>query len=144
MQEPWKYLKWYLWGKAKTFWQPDNNLAAAGGPFIYPIIVSRYHKSNAWAYSLIGIFFIHSPLVIMSFIAAVLFFALFLKRDSANIEGYVFSGLIVYFTFIHSVLAPLPRYSYPVIPYAYTLGIFMIYQVVRYSQAVLKKDELQI
>jgi 4-amino-4-deoxy-L-arabinose transferase-like glycosyltransferase len=142
-QEPWKYIKWYLFGKPATFWQANNDLAAAGGPFIYPVITSRYHKSSAWLYSMIGVFKIHTSLVVLSFIASIMLFIFFLKRNETYIEGYIFGGLIIYFTLIHTILAPLPRYSYPVIPYAYVLGIFMIYQIIRYGQFLLKKDKLQ-
>lgn len=126
-KEPSKYLKWYLWDKPKMFWQADNNVQASGGAFIYAVESSIYHKNVAAYYSLFTIMEIHPYLIILC-MGATAFFLLQLKRNESNfIEGYICVSLIVYFTLIHTILTPLPRYSYPVIPYAYLLACFTIF-----------------
>jgi 4-amino-4-deoxy-L-arabinose transferase-like glycosyltransferase len=136
-QEPWTYFKWYAFGKPATFWQADNNLAAAGGPFIYPVVESRYHKSPLWAYSLRGMFALHTPLVVLSFLASALALLWFIKRKPAHQGAYVCGAVLVYFTLIHSVLAALPRYSYPVIPVAYLMGIYLLSVMVALARSRL-------
>lgn len=140
-QEPAKFVKWYVWGKPMMFWQADNNMAAAGGPFIYDVETSMYHKIRATTYTLFAIMKLHPYLIMLCMVSVVFFLREFLKKSQNFIEGYVCSALILYFTAIHTVLAPLPRYSYPVIPFAYLLACFMLYQVIKYAKSLLKKDE---
>lgn len=139
--QPLTYLKWYLWGKPKMYWQANNNIAAFGGPFIYPVEKSMYHKIPATAYSLLAMMAVHPFLIILGVGVTVLLFLQFLRRNQQYIEGYICSSLVLYFTAIHTVLTPLPRYSYPVIPFVYLLACFMLYQIWHHARFLLKKDK---
>jgi 4-amino-4-deoxy-L-arabinose transferase-like glycosyltransferase len=131
-QEPAQYLQWYAFGKAAMYWQPSNTVAAVGGPFIYPIITSRYHKSDAWRVKLVAMFNLHTPLVLLSLLAGVVSLVAFCRQQVAYQEVCLFSGVLAYFTLVHMVLTPLPRYSYPVIPIAYLMGCYGLYWLVNY------------
>lgn len=144
-QQPLKYMQWYLLGKPKMFWQANNNVAEAGGPFIYAVKDSMYHKHHAAAYTLVAMMEGHAILVLIGAFTVVIYVLSFIKGCDADkfIAGYICASLFLYFTFVHMVLAPLPRYSYPVIPFAYLLASLGLYFLKEYYTAIysVNKDE---
>jgi 4-amino-4-deoxy-L-arabinose transferase-like glycosyltransferase len=127
-QDPGKYIYWYLIGKPTTYWN-WSILVAGEGPFIYRVRSSIYSEYGFFEYTLSLFRAIHPILILLSLLAAVtLLRNLFRSRfDTAPfIEAYLIFGCIAYFTAVHMVFAPLPRYSIPMHPLIYITGLYSI------------------
>ena len=124
--EPAKYIYWYFVGKPLTYWG-SSIIVGAGGPFIYPVVTSIYHRNPVVAFSLHFMMFTHAFWVLIAVVTTCRGLTS-LVRSPSGINSYfvlyMSSLLLVYFTLIHAVLAPLPRYAYPVYPFVYLLAAF--------------------
>lgn len=124
--DPAQYIYWYFIGKPLTYWG-SSIIAGAGGPFIYPVITSIYHRNPAVAASLHFMMLTHAFWVLIAAVTAC-FGLPYLFRSPAGTNAcfvfYLAVILLVYFTVIHSLLAPLPRYAYPVYPFVYLLAAY--------------------
>lgn len=124
-KEPGKYIRWYLIGKPVTYWS-WGIIAGQGGPFMYKVFSSIYDQYRIAAYSLTLSKWLH-PVLLAGFCLTLVFLA----AGSFGIHQPFCSGpgvqilalLLLYFTFVHTVLAPLPRYSIPLHGGLYILGI---------------------
>jgi len=128
-KQPLKYLSWYLVGKPVTYWQ-WGNIAGAGGPFIYPVKHSIYESNDLALDSLLLSEIIHPVWVVSAFLVCLVFVYQVFTRNIILARYPVISILasaLIYFTVVHSVLAPLPRYSYPVLPVLYLMSIYGIW-----------------
>lgn len=123
---PERYLRWYFIDKPIMFWQSEN-LGAAGGAFIYPIIDSIYSR-HYWAAWSKNVMMLLHPLLAAIAAATILWLLLrALKGDSTikgNTAALLSAALFGTFTAVHMILGPLQRYAYPVYPFAYLLGTF--------------------
>ena len=124
--EPAKYIYWYFVGKPLTYWG-SSIIVGAGGPFIYPVVTSIYHRNPVVSFSLHFMMFTHAFWVLIAVVTTCRGLTS-LVRSPSGINSYfvlyMSSLLLVYFTLIHAVLAPLPRYAYPVYPFVYLLAAF--------------------
>jgi 4-amino-4-deoxy-L-arabinose transferase-like glycosyltransferase len=126
--EPIKYLRWYFFGKPVMFWSPSI-VAGEGGPFIYHVNNSLYHELPIFALTLQSMMLLHPCMAMLAAIACVIAAGEFLKEKSCSgprICRYIIALLCLYFTAVHTVLAPLPRYAYPVHAFAYLLACWML------------------
>ena len=143
--EPVKYLTWYLWGKLVTFWQPGI-IAGQGGVFVYPVKHSLYDKVPVAEFSLILFFVLQPVLVFLALIYSVfiLVYKLVLSKvketeqKQVHFSLYVIAGGILYFTAIHMVLAPLPRYSIPLYPLVFIIACAAIVKFKSYLIYIYK------
>ena len=130
-EKPYAYLRWYFLGKPVTYWQ-WGNIAGAGGPFIYPVKNSIY-STNAPAVNSLLFSETSHPLWLISALFIVITRIPGLFRGQANSEAeyviYVLIAALAYFTAVHSVLAPLPRYSYPALPLLYLVAVYGIWRL---------------
>jgi 4-amino-4-deoxy-L-arabinose transferase-like glycosyltransferase len=127
--DPGRYARWYLYGKAVTFWSWEM-LESRDGPFIYPVSRSIYHISTAGRVFLEGFRLLH-PWLILSAFGLVLFVLVRAWRQrqwTQDLPLLICGSLMLYFTAIHIVLAPLPRYSVPMWGIAYTLALVAFYR----------------
>lgn len=141
--EPGRYLYWYLVGKPVTFWGPSI-IAGAGGPFIYPVTTSIYHRNPVAASSLNFMMMTHTLWVLIAAATSVWGMARLVRSRSGDNEFlilYMATILLVYFTVVHSVLAPLPRYAYPVYPFIYLLSAFGIQVAARHMRTIWQKRQ---
>lgn len=123
-KEPGKYAYWYFLGKPITYWG-SSIIAGAGGPFIYPVITSIYHRNPVAAGTLYFMMFTHVFWVVIAAITSCWALARLIQLPRGNTSLfvlYIAPILLIYFTAVHSVLAPLPRYAYPVYPFVYLLA----------------------
>ena len=127
--EPVKHLNWYLIKKPAFFWQ-WSVIQGFDDVFIFPIRQTPY-QSNIffnWTHGLMRA--LHWPLVILCAIGCFLVWLPCLKnkytQKSLLIARYV-SALLLYFTAIHIIGAPFPRYSIPLRPFQYGMAIFCIH-----------------
>jgi 4-amino-4-deoxy-L-arabinose transferase-like glycosyltransferase len=129
--EPLRYLKWYLIGKPVMFWQA-NNLGAVGGAYIYPVINSIYDRQIVASMTMSVMMNLHA---LMAIIAAAT--GIWILRGAVtggtlttpNPALLISAMMVLAFTFIHTVLAPLQRYAYPFYPYTYLLAAVGIGQL---------------
>lgn len=123
-KDPWTYIKWYLFEKPVMFWSWET-IVGTGGPFIYQVASCIYFNYTAAAYSMLFSKWMHPILLVSACFTVLSLFVGFLKRDQPNCSGpgiLIVALLSLYFTAIHSVLAPLPRYSIPVHGCLFLLG----------------------
>lgn len=127
-EDPLQYGYWYLIGKPTTFWS-WSIMVGQGGPFIYPVKSSIYSDNSFFKWTLSLFHTIHPVLVLLSLAAAVFLLRELFKtgfNTAPSIEAYVVIGCIAYFTAVHMVFAPLPRYSIPMHPLVFVAGLFAI------------------
>ena len=137
--EPAQHLKWYLLRKPAVFWS-WNIIQGIGDVFIYPIHQTPY-QSNLffrWTHHLMR--YLHWPLVLLSAAGCLM---VWLPRlnciypDNSLHVARVVAALLLYFTAIHVVGAPFPRYSIPLRPFLYGMAIFCLHMF--YTLAKFRK-----
>jgi 4-amino-4-deoxy-L-arabinose transferase-like glycosyltransferase len=140
--EPWKYLKWYLIGKPSTFWSWSIT-AGKGLPFIYPVKSSLYQQLRVARWSLHAMRWTHAIFVLAALFAAIVLFVRAARRKAGSPSDFGACAvvlLLVYFTLIHTLLAPLPRYSIPLHGPMYLLAIFGLMEGFRFVAAELSSS----
>lgn len=124
-EDPAIYLKWYLVGKPILFWNP-NVAVGWGQAFVYQVISTSYHKHKVLRTTYEFMMKYHFIFVILALVLSgiVIIGSAFKKIVTDEFFIITSSGLLlVYFTIIHMILAPLPRYSFPLYPFCYFLSI---------------------
>jgi hypothetical protein len=134
---PAKYLFWFLIGKPLAFFQ-WNLQDGTGDVFVYPLIYTPYLDNPlfVWTHALFRL--LHVPLMISSILGA----AVVLWRPkllgligNARLPALLIVCVIGYFVAIHMVGFPLARYSVPLRPCMYGLGLFTIVMLIRQAWA---------
>ena len=120
-RDPLTYVRWFAWGKPVLFWS-WSILKGQGDVYIYPVSTSFYH-TNAFA----G--FTHrlmkkGHLVFLISCGIGLIVVGFGWKSDRFPEPFrngcmVLFSLLLYFTLVHVVFTPLPRYSIPLRPALY-------------------------
>lgn len=135
-ENPWTYFQWYAWGKLTTVFS-WSIIAGVGDVFVYPVLKTPFNEPNLLSLTHAFMEFIHIPLIILALSATILiWFSAFTQKFS---KEFIFTGrllalLIFYFTFLHIIGAPFPRYSIPIRPVLYGLAmiaILMLFNVVK-------------
>ena len=111
---PWTYLRWYLVGKPSLFWSWDI-LQGQGDIYIYPVLTSLYQTNPAAAASRTVMRALH-PLLLALGGPGLVWACLVWDDRSRRMMSLTILGLLAYFTLVHMVLTPLPRYSIPLRP----------------------------
>jgi len=125
-KDPWTYVKWYFFEKPVMFWS-WTTLVGSAGPFIYQVFDCIYFKYSATAYSMLFSKWIHPILLISACFTILLLLVGFLKRFQTYCSGpgiQIIALLTLYFTAVHTILAPLPRYSIPLHGCLFLLGTY--------------------
>lgn len=128
-EEPGKHLKWYLLGKPVAFWS-WNIVQGWGDAFIYPVSQSPY--LNMWYFQRTHVLMrlLHGPLILLAVTASLMVWfplsATNLPKETIFTVRFS-SLLLLYFTFLHMVGAPFPRYSIPLRPFMYGMALFLLY-----------------
>ena len=125
-EEPITHLQWFLLEKPVAFWS-WNMVQGAGDAFIYPVTASPYFHSPFFRWSHHFMHVLHWPLVILASFTC-LMTGLPLHKIGVT-RGALFvvrmtSLLLVYYTALHMIGAPFPRYSIPLRPFVYGLALF--------------------
>ncbi|WP_319525628.1 glycosyltransferase family 39 protein [uncultured Desulfosarcina sp.] len=123
---PMEHLVWYL---SKPFYFFRWEMIQGTGTFIYPVIDSPYHSSRLFHFIDGLMHAIHPIIVGSSVLGAIiawlpknLFSMTGLQRFTARLLSLTYG----YFILVHIAGAPFPRYSIPIRPITYILGIFPI------------------
>jgi hypothetical protein len=124
-----QHLKWYFLKKPAVFWSWDM-VQGRGGIFVYHISQTPYFEKKFFQWTHNFMRFIHGPLVIMSLLASML---VWMVPQSAWINENKFfvvrcvGALLLYYTILHMIGAPFPRYSVPLRPFQYGMAMFFLY-----------------
>lgn len=122
--KPFTYLKWYLFEKPVMFWS-WSLIVGMGGPFVLEVLSSIYSKYQIVEYSMVFSKWMHPVLLISACFIILFLLGGLLKSKQPPCKGpgiWVITSLFLYFTAIHTVLAPLPRYSIPLHGDLFLLG----------------------
>jgi 4-amino-4-deoxy-L-arabinose transferase-like glycosyltransferase len=125
-QSPVEHTVWFFLKKPISFWS-WNIVAGQGDVFIYPVKRTPYSDDPPFVLSHRLMKFLHLPLVCLGLLGCVLSWlpaATRQMRPEALPVVRFISLLLIYFTVLHVVGAPFPRYSIPLRPFIYGMAIF--------------------
>jgi hypothetical protein len=126
-EEPEEHLRWYLFGKPVAFWS-WNIVVGVGDVFVYSISQSPYFFVWYFQWSHLLMKILHGPLVILAMMGSIAawlpLFSRGLSKEKAFTARFV-SLLLLYFTSLHMIGAPFPRYSIPLRPFVYGMALFL-------------------
>jgi hypothetical protein len=128
-QEPGKHLHWFLIGKPIAFWS-WNTVQGVGDAFVYPVSQSPYFHNPYFRWSHHLMHALHWPLVILASFGTVMVWLPLSRigiKESAVHTARFTSLLLIYYTALHVVGAPFPRYSIPLRPFLFGLALFPPY-----------------
>jgi 4-amino-4-deoxy-L-arabinose transferase-like glycosyltransferase len=131
--EPARYLSWYLLGKPAMLWS-WNIVQGAGDAFVYPVTETPYVGNRLFQVTHAAMGWTRRPLVVLAALGTLLAWipALSRRRSATGRFGLqLCSLLLLYYTAIHMIGAPFPRYSIPVLPLLYAMALFAIIQIFR-------------
>lgn len=131
-EEPGKHLRWFILGKPVAFWS-WNTVQGVGDAFIYPVSQSPYFYDPYFRWSHHLMHGLHWPTVILAFFGCLMaWFPLSRMgmKDNSVFAARVTSLLLIYYTTLHVIGAPFPRYSIPLRPFLYGLSLFPFYLLI--------------
>jgi 4-amino-4-deoxy-L-arabinose transferase-like glycosyltransferase len=131
-QEPLKHIKWFLLGKPIAFWSWDI-VNGTGDIFPYPAIKSPYFNKAYFQWTHMFMYVVHLPLVVLCMFGCIIIWfphsMISLPEKSIFVLRFT-SLLLIYYTLMHMVGAPFPRYSIPLRPFLYGMAMFTPYLLV--------------
>lgn len=142
-REPGRHLGWYLLGKPAQLWS-WSIVQGMGDAFVYPVHKTPYASNPLFIFTRIGMKWIHLPIITLAAIGSVLawlpavFHAL---KPAARLGAQICSLLLLYYTAIHVIGAPFPRYAIPLLPIVYVMALFAIWQLWKLSFGRLSDTE---
>lgn len=123
--EPLKYLNWYLFQKPIFFWS-WNNIPGDGDVFVYPVARTPYWEDDIFKISHRFMGILHQPMVFLGWLGCILVWLptakKYLTLAGLSVVRY-FALILIYFTLMHMVGAPFPRYSVPLRPFLYGMSL---------------------
>ena len=126
--DPLKNLKWYVLKKPVVFWSWDT-VQGHGDIYVYYVSQTPYteNKIFQWTHKIMK--WLHGPLVIFSLLGSLV---VWVRPRSTTFGGNVIfiarfvAALLLYYTFLHMIGAPFPRYSVPLRPFQYGMAMFCL------------------
>jgi len=141
-EEPARHLQWFLIGKPVMLWS-WNIVAGMGDTFVYPVSKSPYFNDGVFRFTRNLIAWLHLLLVILALIGSLLPWIPAVAEKMAPEPRFLarsVSLLLIYFTAVHTVGAPFPRYSVPVRPFLYAMSLFGAYRLYRLFRCLYRRD----
>ena len=136
VQAPFRHMKWYLFDKPRVFWS-WNIIQGSGDAFVYPVSNSPYFQNKFFRITHKWMYVLHYPFVVLALFGCLMAWfplaKLGLTQGSLLIARFC-SLLLIYYTLIHMVGAPFPRYSVPLRPFLYGMALFTPYVLIRSIQ----------
>jgi len=127
--EPSRHFKWYLAKKPVVFWS-WHTVQGHGDMYIYYISDSPYYEKQIFKWTHRFMRLVHGPLVVMCLIGCLLvwIFPGPAKIDSAALLIVrIIAALLLYYTGMHMIGVPFPRYSVPLRPFQYGMALYCLY-----------------
>jgi hypothetical protein len=129
--EPVRHINWYLIRKPAFFWS-WNIIQGAGDAFIYPVQRTPYQSNHFFKSTHRLMRHLHWPLVLLCAAGSL---AVWLPRfthvypENCLYVARFVSALLLYYTAIHIIGAPFPRYSIPLRPFLYGMAMFSLHMI---------------
>jgi len=146
VRAPLQHAKWYLLDKSRVFWSWDI-IQGSGDVFVYPVTNSPYFHNTFFRVTHGLMYVLHYPLLALTIFGC--FMAWFppakLNPTQESLLTALFcSLLLIYYTLIHMLGAPFPRYSVPLRPFLYGMAMFALYVFLNQveNRSITKKAEL--
>lgn len=138
-REPIEHAGWFVLGKPVAFWS-WNIVQGAGDCFVYPAAASPYF--NDWLFYLTHelMYFLHWPLVCLGLLGSVLVWVPCCckkLRQPAVFAARLISLMLAYFTLLHMVGAPFPRYAVPLRPFLYGMSMLAVQTLMMVAKGAL-------
>lgn len=125
-REPGRYLKWYLLKKPLALW--SWSLIQGRDIFVYRVSHSPYFDNPLFQWTWYVMRSLHNALVVLCAMGCAMAWLpnSFLRlSDQSLYTARFISLLLIYFTLLHMIGAPFPRYSVPLRPFLYGLALFV-------------------
>jgi 4-amino-4-deoxy-L-arabinose transferase-like glycosyltransferase len=130
-EEPLKHAKWFTVRKPVAFWSWDI-VNGWGDVFPYQVLKTPYFDNKLFQWIHICMYILHWPLVSLAlcgcFIVWVPRVMIRLPEESTFAARFT-SLLLIYYTLIHMIGAPFPRYSIPLRPFLYGMALLTPYSI---------------
>lgn len=131
-----KHTKWFLIEKPVAFWSWD--IVRIGDIFIYQVAKSPYKNRILFQWTHTLMHSVHWPLVMLAMLGCLWVWfppsMIGLSEESVFAARFT-SLLLIYYTLLHMVGAPYPRYSVPLRPFLYGMALLTPYLI---SSAISK------
>lgn len=127
--DPATYLQWFLLGKPIAFWS-WGIVNGAGGIFIYSVSASPFLDGDLLPFLLQGMRLLHPFILLAALLCLGIIFLSSVRKHLSH--GSLFSiqltlFVLIYFTGLHMIGAPFPRYSIPLRPLLYIAACATVY-----------------
>ena len=127
--EPVRHLKWFLLQKPIVFWSWDT-IQGHGDFYVYYVSQTPYSEKMIFQWTHKMMKWLHGSLVVISLLGSLLAWILprpsGLKRNSVHVARFV-AALLLYYTILHMIGAPFPRYAVPLRPFQYGMALFCLH-----------------
>lgn len=122
--QPWEHLQWYLFGKP-IFLFSWQYVQGVGESFIYPVKTTPYYYYSHFQMTHAMMKNLHGGLMVLAGLGCISTWTPIAKKylkPHALILFQAISLLVIYFTLIHLLVAPLSRYAVPIRPLMYGMA----------------------
>jgi hypothetical protein len=129
--EPAGHLAWYLIKKPIAFWSWDI-VQGQGDVFVYPVSKTPYWDHAIFRVSHRLMRIVHEPLVLLGLFGCVMAWLPLLPRFIGPVGAATArftSLLLAYYTALHMIGFPEPRYAIPLRPFLYGMSLFAVGQI---------------
>jgi hypothetical protein len=115
--------------KPIIFWSWDT-IQGHGDFYVYYVSQTPYSEKMIfqWTHKMMKL--LHGPLVVISLLGSLLAWIYprpsGLGRNSVYVARFV-AALLLYYTILHMIGAPFPRYSVPLRPFQYGMALFCLH-----------------
>lgn len=128
-EEPARHLYWYIIKKPAAFWS-WNIINGAGDIYVYYVSKTPYNDKSKFEYTYRLMNVLHWRIVLLSIVGSLLVWvpASFINVPAKSILCARYCALfLLYFTIMHMIGTPFPRYSIPLRPYLFGMALFTLY-----------------
>ena len=140
--EPGRHLIWFLLRKPAIFWSWDT-VQGHGDISVYYISKTPFFEKKIfhWTHKFMRV--LHGPLVILSLLGSLLVWIVPQPTSTRFNQNIIFvvrfvGALLLYYTILHMIGAPFPRYSVPLRPFQYGMALFFLYSFYKVVPNVCK------
>jgi ABC-type amino acid transport system permease subunit len=145
-REPLEHAVWFFIKKPLAFWS-WGIVQGQGDVFIYPVRSTPYSGNLFFVWSHVFMRSIHYPLMWLGMIGCILVWlpgiARGLGSDALTVARFI-SMLLIYFTALHVVGVPFPRYSIPLRPFIYGMAMFSAALIGNHVRTHIKSSVFRI
>ena len=135
LEDPRRYLAWYLIGKPIQFFS-WNLTESIGDAFVYAPTYSPYFDKSLFQITHDLAKAVHSWLMFLAVMGA---FWTVGKAKTQPLPVVLLAVVLLYFMALHMIGAPFPRYSVPIRPICYGLALFTLQEMTRWIAAAARR-----